>query len=88
MSPSNVGGIGLVAEEVHLGKQAPEPLTLAGIRARRAKAGKLDAPTASYSDSDMFKAPVSETYLTYPLHNGGEIRVSLDPLLCNACIFY
>ncbi|KAK8875047.1 PLP-dependent transferase [Apiospora arundinis] len=59
MSPSNVGGIGLVAEEVHLGKQAPEPLTLAGIRARRAKAGKLDAPTASYSDSDMFKAPQS-----------------------------
>ncbi|KAK8050798.1 L-kynurenine/alpha-aminoadipate aminotransferase [Apiospora phragmitis] len=57
MSPTNVGGIGLVAEEVHIGKQAPEPLTLEGIRARRAKAGKLDAPTASYSDSDMFKAP-------------------------------
>lgn len=60
MSPSNVGGLGLVAEDAHVGKQAPEPLTLAGIRARRAKAGKLDAPTASYSDSDMFKAPVSD----------------------------
>ncbi|KAK8126849.1 pyridoxal phosphate-dependent transferase [Apiospora kogelbergensis] len=57
MSPSNVGGHGLVAEDAHVGKQAPEPLTLAGIRARRAKADKLDAPTASYSDSDMFKAP-------------------------------
>ncbi|KAK8140122.1 aromatic amino acid aminotransferase [Apiospora sp. TS-2023a] len=59
MAPTNVGGIGLVAEDVHIGKQAPEPLTLEGIRTRRAKAGKLDAPTASYSDSDMFKAPQS-----------------------------
>ncbi|KAK8055035.1 aromatic amino acid aminotransferase [Apiospora rasikravindrae] len=59
MAPTNVGGIGLVAEDVHIGGQAPEPLTLEGIRTRRAKAGKLDAPTASYSDSDMFKAPQS-----------------------------
>ncbi|KAI1109033.1 aromatic amino acid aminotransferase-like protein [Nemania sp. NC0429] len=36
---------------------APEPLTLAGIAARRAKAGKLIAGTAAYSDSDMFKSP-------------------------------
>ncbi|KAI1123378.1 aromatic amino acid aminotransferase-like protein [Nemania abortiva] len=36
---------------------APEPLTLAGIAARRAKAGKLVAGTAAYSDSDMFKSP-------------------------------
>ncbi|KAK7968896.1 Aromatic amino acid aminotransferase [Apiospora saccharicola] len=51
MAPTNVGGIGLVADDVHIGKQAPEPLTLEGIRTRRAKAGKLDAPTASYSDN-------------------------------------
>ncbi|RWA13782.1 hypothetical protein EKO27_g1317 [Xylaria grammica] len=36
---------------------ASEPLTLAGIAARRAKAGKLVAGTAAYSDSDMFKSP-------------------------------
>ncbi|KAI0868995.1 aromatic amino acid aminotransferase-like protein [Hypoxylon argillaceum] len=36
---------------------APEPLTIAGIAARRAKAGKLVAGTAAYSDSDMFKSP-------------------------------
>ncbi|KAK8087818.1 aromatic amino acid aminotransferase [Apiospora hydei] len=44
MAPTNVGGLGLVAEDVHIGRQAPEPLTLEGIRTRRAKAGKLDAP--------------------------------------------
>lgn len=37
---------------------APEPVTIAGIAARRAKAGKLVAGTAAYSDSDMFKSPV------------------------------
>ncbi|KAI0102949.1 aromatic amino acid aminotransferase-like protein [Nemania sp. FL0031] len=36
---------------------APEPLSLAGIAARRAKAGKLVAGTAAYADSDMFKSP-------------------------------
>ena len=34
-------------------------MTIEGIKARRAKAGKLVAPTAAYSDSDMFKSPVS-----------------------------
>ncbi|KAI1802478.1 PLP-dependent transferase [Daldinia bambusicola] len=34
-----------------------KPLTIEGIKERRAKAGKLYAPTASYSDSDMFKSP-------------------------------
>ncbi|KAI0515298.1 aromatic amino acid aminotransferase-like protein [Xylaria bambusicola] len=38
-------------------KLAEEPLNLAGIAARRAKAGKLIAGTAAYSDSDMFKSP-------------------------------
>ncbi|KAI1335887.1 pyridoxal phosphate-dependent transferase [Xylariaceae sp. FL0016] len=55
--PSNVGNHGLAAEDARIGDQAPEPLTLRGIEARRAKAGKLVAGTASYSDSDMFKSP-------------------------------
>lgn len=44
---------------------APEPLTIAGIAARRAKAGKLVAGTAAYSDSDMFKSPVCLSFLYY-----------------------
>ncbi|KAI8632580.1 PLP-dependent transferase [Xylariaceae sp. FL1651] len=55
--PTNVGGIGLAEEDTIIGEQAPEPLTLDGIAARRAKAGKLVAGTAAYSDSDMFKSP-------------------------------
>ncbi|CAJ2500950.1 Uu.00g038030.m01.CDS01 [Anthostomella pinea] len=55
--PSNVGNVGLADGETIIGEQAPEPLTVEGIKARRAKAGKLIAPTASYSDSDMFKSP-------------------------------
>jgi aromatic amino acid aminotransferase I len=35
-----------------------ERISIADIKARRAKAGRLIAPTASYSDADMFKAPV------------------------------
>ncbi|KAK4129527.1 PLP-dependent transferase [Parathielavia appendiculata] len=34
-----------------------ERITIADIKERRAKAGRLIAPTASYSDADMFKAP-------------------------------
>lgn len=56
--PTNVGGLGLAAEDAQIGEQAPEPLTIDGIKARRAKAGKLIAGTAAYSDSDMFKSPV------------------------------
>jgi aromatic amino acid aminotransferase I len=33
-------------------------LTVADVLERRAKAGRLVAPTAAYSDADMFKAPV------------------------------
>ena len=33
-------------------------VTIADIKERRAKAGRLIAPTAAYSDADMFKAPV------------------------------
>lgn len=62
-APSNVGGVGLAAEDAAVGGQAREPLTVDGIRARREKAGKLVAPTASYSDSDMFKSPVRSALL-------------------------
>jgi hypothetical protein len=56
--PTNVGGIGLAAKDAEVGEQAPEPLTIQGIKTRREKAGKLIAGTAAYSDSDMFKSPV------------------------------
>lgn len=36
-----------------------ERVTINDILERRAKAGPLVAGTAAYSDSDMFKAPVS-----------------------------
>lgn len=55
--PTNVGGIGLAAKDASVGEQAPEPLTIQGIKTRREKAGKLVAGTAAYSDSDMFKSP-------------------------------
>lgn len=38
-------------------------MTINDILERRAKAGKLVAGTAAYSDSDMFKAPVSFSLL-------------------------
>lgn len=40
-------------------KKPRDVVTIQDILARRAKAGKLVAGTAAYSDSDMFKAPVS-----------------------------
>ncbi|KAI1407063.1 aromatic amino acid aminotransferase-like protein [Hypoxylon sp. FL1857] len=55
--PSNVGDVGMAGKEAVIGKQANEPLTINGIKARREKAGKLVAGTAAYSDSDMFKSP-------------------------------
>ncbi|KAI1090739.1 PLP-dependent transferase [Rostrohypoxylon terebratum] len=57
--PTNVGNAGFAEQDTVIGKQADEPLTVEGIKARRIKAGKLIAPTASYSDSDMFKSPQS-----------------------------
>jgi hypothetical protein len=36
----------------------PDPLTVNGVSARRAKAGKLIAGTAAYTSSDYFKSPV------------------------------
>jgi hypothetical protein len=61
-----VGGIGLTEDTTVIGEQAPEPLTIAGIAARRAKAGKLVAGTAAYADSDMFKSPVCMGSLPRP----------------------
>lgn len=44
--------------------QKPQTVvTINDIKERRAKAGKLVAGTAAYSDSDMFKAPVSSSGL-------------------------
>ena len=40
-------------------KKPRDSITVNDILERRAKAGKLVAGTAAYSDSDMFKAPVS-----------------------------
>lgn len=40
-------------------QKSRERVTIDDILVRRAKAGKLVAGTAAYSDSDMFKAPVS-----------------------------
>jgi len=37
----------------------PDPLTVNGIPARRAKAGRLVAGTAAYTSSDYFKSHVS-----------------------------
>ncbi|KAL2180305.1 pyridoxal phosphate-dependent transferase [Thermothelomyces heterothallicus CBS 202.75] len=36
-----------------------ERMSIADIKERRAKAGRLIAPTAAYSDADMFKAPTT-----------------------------
>lgn len=44
-------------------KKPRDSVTINDILERRAKAGKLVAGTAAYSDSDMFKAPVSTTIL-------------------------
>ncbi|KAI5927671.1 pyridoxal phosphate-dependent transferase [Camillea tinctor] len=61
--PSNLGTIGVVAKDAAVTGTTKaggsEPLTLQAIRARREKEGKLVAPTASYSDSDMFKSPAN-----------------------------
>jgi len=71
--PTSVGGIGLADVDdgvkgagTVVGKQSPEePLTLAGIAARRLKAGKLVAGTAAYADSDMFKSPVFNFFFSW-----------------------
>jgi hypothetical protein len=43
----------------------PDPLTVNGVSARRAKAGKLIAGVAAATSSDQFKTPVSIPPLTH-----------------------
>ncbi|KAI1394233.1 PLP-dependent transferase [Hypoxylon trugodes] len=81
--PSNVGNAGLAEEDVVIGPQANEPLTIEGIKARRAKAGKLVAPTASYSDSDMFKS--SQAY-DKPKARRWDHLLSQESLAREACV--
>jgi hypothetical protein len=42
-------------------------ITIADIKERRAKAGRLNAPTAASCNADMFKAPVCTLTLGLPL---------------------
>lgn len=46
-------------------KKPRDSITINDILERRAKAGKLVAGTAAYSDSDMFKAPVSQIFFLF-----------------------
>lgn len=41
-------------------------ITIADIKERRAKAGRLNAPTAASCNADMFKAPVRTLTLSLP----------------------
>lgn len=52
-------------------KKARDSITIQDILERRAKAGRLVAGTAAYSDSDMFKAPVSLCAFLYAVVNAG-----------------
>ena len=58
----------------------PDPLTVNGVSARRAKAGKLIAGTAAYTSSDFFKHQASQpsvvvlTLLTLLRHQVGSQR--------------
>ncbi|KAI1082968.1 PLP-dependent transferase [Whalleya microplaca] len=82
--PTNVGNAGLAEEDTVIGKQAAEPLTVEGIKARRAKAGKLVAPTASYSDSDMFKSP--QAYEGKPKAKRWDHLLSQESLARHPCV--
>lgn len=53
-------------------KKARDAVTIKDILERRAKAGKLVAGTAAYSDSDMFKAPVSKNFPS----GGGDPKIT------------
>jgi len=41
----------------------PDPLTVNGVSARRAKAGQFSAGVAAFTTSDHFKSPVSIFHL-------------------------
>lgn len=59
---SSAEGLGAAAKLPDAEPVAPvtprQRVTVADIAERRTKAGRLVAPTAAYSDADMFKAPV------------------------------
>jgi len=44
----------------------PDPLTVNGVSARRAKAGKFSYGTAAFTSSDFFKSPVSPSLASFP----------------------
>lgn len=70
-------------------------VTIADIKERRAKTGRLVAPTAAYSDADMFKGPVSTLTLdlnlplnSFPMddnnnamHDGKVTRANLSVMI-------
>jgi aromatic amino acid aminotransferase I len=66
-SDSSIEAIGTAAKlpdaEPTPAKHPKHTTTLKDILERRAKAGKLVAGTAAYSDSDMFKAPVGHSVM-------------------------
>jgi len=56
-----------------------ETITVKDILERRAKAGKLVALTAAYSDSDMFKAPVSLPRICFHLLHTNKPTAKTSP---------
>jgi hypothetical protein len=50
----------------------PDPLTVNGVSARRAKAGKFSYGTAAFTSSDSFKSPVSPSLR----HTGSVLTLS------------
>jgi aromatic amino acid aminotransferase I / 2-aminoadipate transaminase len=57
MAPPTAVGIESVTDTQAI--VLPDPLTVNGVSARRAKAGQLVAGTAAFTCSDFFKSPVS-----------------------------
>lgn len=62
--------------------QAPVPLTTESIAAQRAKAGKLIAGTAAYSDSDMFKSPVCAFFIHLSFSTAERDIKSRNEIMC------
>ncbi|KAI2782330.1 PLP-dependent transferase [Daldinia loculata] len=82
-SPSIAGEMLVEKKDPAAGQQARERLTIDGIKERRARAGKLYAPTASYSDSDMFKSPQAHDK---PKAKRWDHRLSQESIAREACV--
>ncbi|KAF3055844.1 Aromatic amino acid aminotransferase C56E4.03 [Daldinia childiae] len=80
---SNIASEMLVEKDPVAGQQAHDRLTIDGIKERRARAGKLYAPTASYSDSDMFKSPQAPDK---PKAKRWDHRLSQESIAREACV--